>query len=327
MEPQQTEKRSPNWNMIIRVGGTILALGLMVYLLSQQDWDEIREAVGNIEIWRFVAAVFLIFCSRFFYIARWHMLLRSSDIPVSFGESTRLTFAGLFASNFLPTTVGGDVVRLAGCVQKGFDGVFSAASLLMDRLVGMAGMALILPFGIVPLLGSETTLQTWQPEIRFVAALPAVLGKWVKTAQEKALELLRHIWEAVILWKDQPQGVLAAFSFTCMHMVSIVLCFYLLLAGMGEEISPFLVAGLWSVVYFVTLLPISINGLGVQEASFYSLFVNLGGVSPESALTLAFVYRLIMMFASLPGALFVSSLLPNARKRATKAPASEEESM
>ena len=115
MEAQQTEKRSPNWNMIIRVGGTILALGLVVYLLSQQDWAEIREEVGQIEIWRFAAAVFLIFCSRFFYIARWHMLLRSSKIPVSFGESTRLTFAGLFASNFLPTTVGGDVVRLAGC--------------------------------------------------------------------------------------------------------------------------------------------------------------------------------------------------------------------
>jgi uncharacterized membrane protein YbhN (UPF0104 family) len=82
-----------------------------------------------------------------------------------------------------------------------------------------------------------------------------------------------------------------------------------------------------SVVYFVTLLPISINGLGVQEASFYSLFVNLGGVSPESALTLAFVYRLIMMFASLPGALFMSSLLPNTRKRAAETAASEEESM
>ena len=326
MEPQQTIKRSSNWNLIVRVVGTILALILMAYLLSQQDWAEIRDAVRRIEVWRFAAAVFLVFCSRFFYIARWHMLLRSSDIPVSFGESTRMTFAGLFASNFLPTTVGGDVVRLAGCAQKGFDGIFSAASLLMDRLVGMTGMALVLPFGIVPLLSTQTPLQTWQPSTQLAAAFPAVLGKWVKTAQEKTSKLLRRIWEAVILWKDQPQGVLAAFSFTCMHMVAIVLCFYLLLTGMGETISPFLIAGLWSVVYFVTLLPISINGLGVQETSFL-LFASVGGVAPESALTLAFVYRLIMMFASLPGALFVSSLLPGKRQKAAAAAPPEEEGM
>jgi uncharacterized membrane protein YbhN (UPF0104 family) len=321
-----TPKRSPNWNLIVRIVGTILALILMVYLLSQQDWAEIREVVGRIALWRFVAAVILIFCSRFFYVARWHMLLRSSDVPVSFWESNRLTFAGLFASNFLPTTVGGDVVRLAGSVQQGFDGVFSAASLLMDRLVGMAGMALLLPFGLFPLLNTAAPTQAWRDsDAVFAANFTATLGKWSKAAWDKARHLLQRIWEAVIIWKDQPYGVLAAFAFTFLHMISIVLCFYILLAGMGEHISPLLIAGLWSIVYFFTLVPISINGWGVQEASFSFLFVSLGGVSTESAWTLAFVYRLIMMFASLPGALFLPGLLPRARKRGEETAEPEEE--
>jgi len=66
-------------------------------------------------------------------------------LQISLAETLRLTFAGLFANNFLPSTVGGDVVRLAGAMQARYDSAISAASLVIDRLVGMAGMTLFLP--------------------------------------------------------------------------------------------------------------------------------------------------------------------------------------
>ena len=54
---------------------------------------------------------------------------------------------------------------------------------------------------------------------------------------------------------------------------------WLLLAGMGEHISFWLVMGLWSATYFVTLLPISINGMGVQELAMTYFYVAIGGIS------------------------------------------------
>jgi uncharacterized membrane protein YbhN (UPF0104 family) len=83
----------------------------------------------------------------------------------------------------------------------------------------------------------------------------------------------------------------------------------LLLGGMGEHISFWLVMGLWSATYFVTLLPISINGMGVQELAITFFYVALGGISQPSALTLALLMRVLPMIASLPGSLFIPDIL------------------
>ncbi len=79
---------------------------------------------------------------------RWHVLMSSAGTGITIRQSMRLTFAMLFASNFLPTTIGGDVVRLAGAIRLGFDQAISVASLVVDRLIGMAGMAMGLIFAI-----------------------------------------------------------------------------------------------------------------------------------------------------------------------------------
>ena len=86
--------------------------------------------------------------SRLAVAGRWHVLMHSAGTGIIPRQSIRLTFAMLFASNFLPTTIGGDVVRYAGAVRLGFDNAISLASLVVDRLVGMTGMAMALPFGI-----------------------------------------------------------------------------------------------------------------------------------------------------------------------------------
>ena len=71
------------------------------------------------------------------------------------------------------------------------------------------------------------------------------------------------------------------------------------------------VAGLWSITYFVTLLPVSINGLGIQEVSIAFLLINIGGVSAQHGLSAAVILRTLIMLASLPGALFLPGLIAN----------------
>ncbi len=84
---------------------------------------------------------------------------------------------------------------------------------------------------------------------------------------------------------------------------------WLLLRGMGEDIPFWLVMGLWSATYFVTLLPISINGLGVQELAMTYFYVSIGGISASSGLTLALMMRVLQMIASLPGAFFIPNII------------------
>ncbi len=294
---------------ILRLAGTVIALGLLIYLLSQQGWGEIWSALLQIPAWYLLAALGFTLISRFAVSARWHILLRSAKLGTSFYDSTRLTFAGLFASNFLPTTIGGDVVRLAGSIQLKYDAAVSAASLVVDRLIGMAGMAAAIPFGLPSFLKVFAA-----PSATGSFAAPLALFTWLPVSwQERLQRAWQRLKDALQAWVGQPRALLLSFAFTWVHMLCIYASVALLLNGMGERMSFWLIAGLWSVVYFFTLLPVSINGYGLQEISIAFTFTRVGGISEPSALTLALLLRTLTMIASLPGAAFVPGILAAGR--------------
>ena len=291
-----SKRARPSW---LRWFGTLLTVGLLLYLLSRQGWSDIATAAGQIAWWRFLLAIILVMVSRLAVAGRWHILMHSAGTGISPRQSIRLTFAMLFSSNFLPTTIGGDVVRLAGAIRLGFDQAVSLASLVVDRLVGMAGMMMALPFGIpayMQYLTSSSAASTF--------AIP-----WLNPLIEKIRLFWLELTQALKVWLRKPEALLSALGFTWVHMLCTFGIVWLLLVGMGEHISFWLVMGLWSATYFVTLLPISINGMGVQELAMTFFYVAIGGISQSSGLTLAILMRLLQMAASLPGALFIPDIL------------------
>lgn len=294
---------------LLRVLGTLIALALVVYLISQQGWQEIANAIARIELWRFVAALFLTLISRVAVARRWHVLMRSGGVDTSWRRSLRITFAGLFANNFLPTTVGGDVARLAGALQAGFDATVSAASLVVDRLIGLLGFAFTLPIGLQFL--TKSSLQSWHTVPLTVMATQA---GWVG----RVLSIVRKVWErlqkALRLWISQPRALLSALFFTFIHMTCLFGTLYILLEGMHDPLPFWSVAGLQSLVYIVTLIPISISGWGVQEFSITYAFSTLAGVDPANSLVLGIMLRALYVLVSLPGALFLSDVLPGMAK-------------
>ena len=301
-----SKKNLPN---ILRWMGTLLALVLLIYLLSRQGWREIVDAFRQVPIWRFLIALGLTFISRFAVTGRWHVLLRSAAIRIPFRQTLEITFAGLFASNFLPTTIGGDVVRLGGIIRFGYDRAISLASLVVDRLVGMAGMAmaaLTLIFSLPALFNSlKLSLSTG------VVVLQA--GSW-STTNTRLKSAFMHILEALRVWLSNPKAIIGALAFTWIHMLCVFSSIWILLPGLGESMPFWQIAGLWALTYFVTLLPISVNGLGVQELSITFLFSTFGGISTANALTISIFMRILPMFASLPGAIFIPGMLAGDRK-------------
>jgi len=283
----------------LRWFGTILTIGLLIYLLSQQGWAEIAYAVNKIAWWRFVFAIILVFISRLAVVMRWHVLMSSAGTGITFRQSSRLTFAMLFASNFLPTTIGGDVFRLAGAIRLGFDQAISVASLVVDRLVGMTGMAMAFLLSLPGFIHYYSN-----PPVASSMAIP-----WLRPLGNKILRFLQELSQTLTVWLHKPRSLLNALAFTWVHMLCTFATVWLLLGGMGEEISFWWVMGLWSATYFVTLLPISINGMGVQELAITYFYVAIGGISASSGLTLALLMRALQMIASLPGAFFIPDIM------------------
>lgn len=276
-----------------------MMVGALFFLFQRQGWDEIARAASQVTLVQFSLSLGLFLFSRMFIVGRWHVLLRSGGVRIPLLRSAELTFSGLFASNFLPTTIGGDLVRLAGMMKLGYDRAVSLASLAADRLIGMFGMAMVLPLGLVPI---------WQLDLA-QAAMPSsplqltFLSAWLDPIRG----FVKRTLQTLALWLRQPAALLLALACSWGHMLCTFGALFVLVHGLGAQASFWLIAGLWSVVYFITLIPVSINGYGVQELSMTYLFSHLGGLTMSGSLILAILIRLVIMLASLPGAFFVPS--------------------
>ncbi|HRQ24000.1 MAG TPA: lysylphosphatidylglycerol synthase transmembrane domain-containing protein [Anaerolineales bacterium] len=279
---------------ILRVAGSVLALILLVVLIEEEGDGELFSALRRVSLVYFLLGLASLFVSRLFAVLRWHVLLRSAGVELSFWRSMMLTFTGNFSSNFLPTTIGGDVARLAGAMQLGYDRAVCLASLVADRLIGMVGMGLALPLGLIPV---------------FSAPGGAAQSIAISALYEKIKRFIKRTLESFSIWLKKPLALTGSLLSTLGNQAFIYLSIYLLLMGIDHHVPYWLVAGLYTLTYFVTLIPISINGLGVQELSMTFLLTQFGGLTPSESATIALLTRLLFITASLPGAFFLPSIL------------------
>ena len=293
-----------NRPFILRGAGTLLAIILLIVLLYQGGWNEVWTAVQHISLFDLLLAFGCILFSRLCITGRWHVLLRSGGVKIAFNETASLVFTGLFANNFLPTTVGGDVIRLAGAIQMGHDRAICLASIAADRVVNMLGMCLAAPLGlwqlfVLPGVGYRSG------EIQSLALASGFLRKWWK----KGWDFLARTMESFTIWLKKPSALFLALGFALCHMLFSFSANYVLIRGLGESLALWKVIGLFSLAYFVSLVPISINGYGVQELTVTFLLSQFGGISLPVSATVALVHRMLMMLVSLPGAFTLPGVL------------------
>ena len=299
-------KWAPNSRQFILRGlGTLLAIALIFILVKEEGWDQVRDAFRELTMTRFLAGLGLMLISRLFVATRWYVLLRSGRVDISYSRASMLTFTGLFATNFLPTTIGGDVVRLAGAMQMGYDRAVCLASIAADRLIGMLGMMFVLPFGLPAILS-----QVSQPGLQ--------AGAFMNFAG-RSMNFARRTLQTFSIWLKQPAALLASLGCSFGHMLCTFGALYILIEGLGSHVSFWLIGGLWGVAYFVTLIPISINGFGVQELSLTYLFSTAGGLNATTSLAVAVMIRILFMISSLPGAASLPSILAAMDKSAPAA--------
>jgi uncharacterized membrane protein YbhN (UPF0104 family) len=279
---------------ILQLAGTVLAIFLLFLLLREGGWEGMVSAMRQIEALDLLWVLILFLISRFATVLRWHVLLRSGGIDIHFWDTASLTFTGLFASNFLPTTIGGDVVRLGGILRMGYDRAICIASIAADRLVGMLGMFMASPIGVA---------YTWPVLMTGPSGLSSI------AFLNRPVRFLKRILATFSVWLKKPGSLLLSLTFTWVHMLCVFGSIYLFVDDLGTPVSFWMIAGLWSLTYFITLIPISINGYGLQELSFTFLFSNVAGVTPAMSLTISVLLRAYLMITSLPGAVFLPSTL------------------
>lgn len=282
-----------NRQRVLQLAGTLLAVGLIVVLLREESWQDVLTAFKAIKKINLFWVALLFVVARLAVVGRWYVLLRSAGINMRLRDSMALTFTSLFASHFLPTTVGGDLLRLAGAMQMGFDRAVCLASIAADRLIGMLGMSMMAPvglaysWGVISTQAASSFLVFLQRPFSFIKRTFAVFGIWIK----------------------KPSSLLGSLGFAWISMICQFTSVYIFTKDLGSHAPFLMIAGLWSLIYFITLLPVSISGYGVFELSSTYLLSHVAGVTPAVGLSVAVLIRAYQLISSVPGVFFIPSIL------------------
>ncbi len=246
-------------------------------------------------------------------IFRWRMLMRPLMPVPSFTNLFGIYCIGLFFNLTFPTVVGGDVVKMyyAGKPSRRFAQSFAAT--FLDRDTGMLAMMIIAVvatlFHPVHLAGIPVPLIIWSAFVLFIAVNAAIFAPglhqvFVRMLRELRMEKLATKTDMVsqVFQTIGRHWSVLAFSLliSLINQLLVISVTWLTAIGLRLDVSFLYFLVFVPVITLISMIPVSLNGMGLREYAFVTLFTAIG-VDRESSVALGLLSSAIILLSALPG--------------------------
>jgi glycosyltransferase 2 family protein len=305
--------RKQTWSLVLRIGISALMLAILIWRIPPIEADEVLPPLDARTIGWMSLAMALTLVGLLLSAVRWQRVLEVLGLHAGLKRLVSLCLAGQFVSNVLPTTIGGDVLRVARLSRDTGETPKTFASVVLERLTGWLVLPLISVVGFLvnpPLrdLGRATEVALGMAFATLMALcilLYAVADQRIGGRFE-AKDGWRRFAGAVHLGLDRMKQEPAATANVLFvgFAYQLVLVLAAVAAAQSLGVRP---AGLTALLAFfpavaiAQVLPIGISGLGVREGAFV-LFLGPLGVDPQDAIALGLLLYLLNLGVSLLGA-------------------------
>jgi uncharacterized protein (TIRG00374 family) len=302
----------------VKVAVTLLLVVLLCWTI---DWRDSFARLGAVSWPWTAAALLLVFACIAISAWKWQLLLRAQGIRVGLPRLLRLYWVGIFFNNVMPSTIGGDVARLA--LARHIAGLGPvAASMLVERVSGLLvlvalafatltaqpGLAeargvavpVAVPVAVALLMGG-TMLAFLLWRHRAVAIASTQHEFWRRPATARVLRRLRPLLDALQRYSGDHRALLVTCAVSVLFNAILILSHYTVICAVQGQLPLAQVALAAPLVIFAAALPVSINGIGIAEAAFVLLYGQFG-LAPEVALAAALLRRIVIFAGSLIGA-------------------------
>lgn len=293
----------------------LVTCGLLIIIGAQINITELVGVMIQLDWFHLVIAVMLALAAVILSAYKWQILLHSKDLKLGLKELTKIYFLGLFFNNFLPSSIGGDVVRAVRVAKLTGQQVEAAASVVMERLLATFALGFLALLALIPnsqifhrvylylggILGTclligflvwrQGSSRLFRVDSRrpWLARLKSGLGRLVAE--------LNH-------YRQNPAALAAVFGWSVVFQLLIVLINIYIFKAMGlSGINWWRLLLVVPLISAISMLPFSINGLGVREGA-YLMLLNPLGISATKAVTGSLVFFVIVTVLSLAGGVF-----------------------
>lgn len=279
-------------------------MGLLALIVTQVDvsgvdlGSPVNVAIGV------AAAVVVLSINQFVTALRWSAILGDEAQPTSY--LTRLSFVGIFFSTFLPTSVGGDAVRVWGLATEVEEPGVAVSSVMLDRAMGFAALAAYLGVGLwmsTDLMGDlmgriEWDLPIWTVGLILLALPVGVvllrrtrISSWLRQAL-RHLDRFRRSGASIVR--------VTVLSFVIQGGYMLVWIVLAHSVGFDVPLTSFLVTV--PVVSIGAMVPVTLSGVGIREG-LWILLLSRFDLSSASVAAFSLLYFVAFALTGLIGGL------------------------
>lgn len=302
-----TDRPRGGWGFVLRLVGTAVVLALLFFVLPvEQLWAAIRRVPP--QVWLTVLAGYL--AAHLIGVLKWRLMVNLAGAGLDHSQAARCYFAGLFGNIFLPSLIGGDLIRAGLALRMGRSKAGVLLGSLVDRILDVIAITCIAVTGALLAPGAlhpHSRRIFWGLAAVFAiaaagaAAMAAMMPP--RRLSFKNRRRLAKVRRAARAMARQPYRVALALGLAVTAQSSFILLMARLAPACGLE-AP--LRG-WFFAYplakLAALLPVTQGGIGVREAALAALLVPFGA---PAVLTVAvgLIWETIVIAGGLIGGAF-----------------------
>jgi hypothetical protein len=293
-----------------------VSLALLTYLFSTTDLRALEERVRSADLLDLLAAVLCFATMLLVATWRWQILLRALGGSAPLRSLTASYLIATFFNNFLPSNIGGDIVRIRDGSKLTGSTTASLAVVGIDRVLGFGALYVLAAaaFATAPplvrgLAGARAVLLGLAllfAILAYVFFRPGTARRLMALSRLDSIGWVREKFEvvqgAVHVYRTRMRIIWAAGGASLVVQALTVLYFLAVARALG---IPLQAGAAFLMVPLCTLLqalPVSFNGWGLREGLFALYFAQVG-LPRESALAFSLVGAGLMVLLSLSGAI------------------------
>jgi uncharacterized protein (TIRG00374 family) len=299
----------------VRVVGTIvLTASAVAYVLWKIDVGTALEVLGDTDLAWFALAVAIMVGTVPVLAARWGWLLAAHGIREPLRWLTRAYFVAYSAGQVLPTSLGGDAVRVVETVRRHPGRTADVTgTVLLERGVGGAATVLLGAVGFVLSVGRyDVSAYLWLEGVFVFGTILVGFLFFARSARPllKALlpllerlrlaRPLRAFYEGVHHFRGRPRVLRDVLAVTLVVQAVRILSIWASARAVGITLDVRVYYVMGPLLFLVMLVPFTLNGLAVREAFFVSFLGSLD-VPAEQAFAAGFLFFLVTVVLALPG--------------------------
>jgi hypothetical protein len=298
-----------------------ISIALLIFLLRQVDKKSLVEVISHADK-RMLGFAFLVsFFNYLLCLFRWQMLLKAAEIHLPLKRIIISFSGGLFFSLFLPSTIGGDVVRSLDLSLHTRRPREVIATVFLDRLSGYFALGLV---SLLALLAGWRFIRDNSVLIAviiingfLVLLLLILFNKFIYAKVNKLLrsptagkirEAITNLHQEMHIFRHRKNTLLNNIAISILIQVIGPTIFYLTALALGLKIKIIYFLIFIPIIGAISLLPISIGGLGLRDASAVYFFAKIG-VEKNLALALSLLnFFFILIYGILGGLIYVLTI-------------------